>query len=67
MKKLVAAAFFEKLARHLMLLACLAILSKAAGWTDTSQTTILLLVVMATIVHVCCRLTGGTRRSGLLP
>ncbi|WP_373498846.1 hypothetical protein [Desulfococcus sp.] len=62
MKKLAVAVFLEKLARHLALLACLAIVAKASGWTDPSQASILLLIALATAAHWCGRASSGIRR-----
>jgi hypothetical protein len=64
-KRFVAIAFLEKLARHLMLLACLAILSKAAGWADPSQVSILLLVISATAAHWCSMIAERIRKEHL--
>ena len=64
MKKLAAAVFLEKLARHLALLACLAMVSKASGWTDPGQASIFLLIALATAAHWCGRALAGIRRAG---
>jgi hypothetical protein len=61
-KNIVAAAFLEKLARHLGLLVCLAIVAKASGWADPSQASILLLTVLATTAHWCGRAVACIRR-----
>jgi hypothetical protein len=66
-KRLVVSAFLEKLARHLALLASLGILSKAAGWTETGQATILGLIVVATLTHWCSRAAAGTRKESSAP
>jgi len=48
---IVFAAFLIKLAKHLALLACLAIVGQAAGRAALSQRSILVLVVCAALVH----------------
>lgn len=62
MKTRVIALFLEKLARHLALLACLAIAGKAAGWTDPGQPAILFLIILAAAAHWGGRLSSGVRR-----
>ena len=48
---LVFAAFLTKLAKHLALLVCLAIVGQATGRAALGQLTILLLAVAATLIH----------------
>jgi len=48
---LVFAAFLTKLAKHLALLVCLAIVGQANGRAAWGQVTILLLAVAATVIH----------------
>lgn len=48
---LVFAAFLTKLAKHLALLVCLAIVGQASGRAALGQVTILLLAVAATVIH----------------
>jgi len=61
MKRIVLKAFLEKLARHLLLLACLVILSKAAGWTNVDQISIFLLIILGFLVHWGARAINGFR------
>lgn len=63
-KRLVVGAFLEKVARHLMLLSCMAILSNAAGWTATRPTSILLLIMIASAAHLSGRAIGGIPKGG---
>jgi hypothetical protein len=49
--KLVFAAFLIKLAKHLALLVCLAIVGQATGRAPFGQLTILLLAVVAALIH----------------
>ena len=65
LKKMVICAFLEKIARHLMLLACMTILAKASGWLALSQTSILLLIAFASAAHLSSRAIGGIREKGL--
>ena len=46
-----SAAFLSKLAKHLALLACLAIVGESTGRFVLGQTAILLLVVSAALLH----------------
>ncbi|AOY56846.1 MULTISPECIES: hypothetical protein [Desulfococcus] len=62
MKKGAVALFLEKLARHLALLACLAIVARASGWTDAGPTSIMVLIVLATATHWGGRALSGARR-----
>jgi hypothetical protein len=48
---LVFATFLTKLAKHLALLVCLAILGQATGRAALGQLTILLLAVAASLIH----------------
>ena len=48
---LVFAAFLTKLAKHLALLVCLAIVGQATGRAAFGQLTILLLAVAAALIH----------------
>jgi hypothetical protein len=48
---LVFAAFLTKLAKHLALLVCLAIVGQATGRAALGQLTILLLAVAASLIH----------------
>ena len=48
---LVFATFLTKLAKHLALLVCLAIVGQATGRAALGQVTILLLAVAATVIH----------------
>ena len=48
---LVFAAFLTKLAKHLALLVCLAIVGQATGRAVLGQVTILLLALAATVIH----------------
>lgn len=65
MKKIAIALFLKKLARHLALLACLAIVSKASGWSDPSPASILLLTLLATAAHWYGRASAGIRSERL--
>jgi hypothetical protein len=49
--KLVIAAFLIKLAKHLALLVCLAIVGQASGRAAFGQLTILLLAIGAALIH----------------
>lgn len=51
LSSLVFAAFLTKLAKHLALLVCLAIVGQATGRAAFGQLTILLLVVAAVLMH----------------
>jgi hypothetical protein len=62
MKKVMTAAWLEKLARHVALLTCLAILFKASGQADPAPVTILLLALFASAAHLCGKLAGRARR-----
>ena len=48
---IVFAAFLTRLAKHLALLACLAILGQATGRTIVGQRAVLLLIVGAAFIH----------------
>jgi len=48
---IVVAAFLTKLAKHLALLACLAIVGEASGKAAIGQPAILLLIIGATLLH----------------
>ena len=48
---IVLPAFLAKLAKHLALLGCLAILGQASGRVALGQRSILLLVVVAALIH----------------
>jgi len=48
---IVFAAFLTKLAKHLALLACLAIVGQATGRAALGQRSIVLLVVCAAVIH----------------
>jgi hypothetical protein len=52
---IVFAVFLTKLAKHLALLACLAIVGQATGRAALGQRSILLLVVCATLAHTLGR------------
>lgn len=62
MKKIMTAAWLEKLAKHLALLTCLAILFKASGQADPAPVAILLLALFACAAHLCGKLAGRDRR-----
>jgi hypothetical protein len=47
----VTAAFFAKLAKHLVVLACFAIVGHATGRFEASEVTILLIVTCAALFH----------------
>jgi len=51
MKAIVTAIGLEKIAKHLALLACLAVVFKANGWTDTGEPAIVALAIGACLVH----------------
>ncbi len=51
LSRLVLAAFLTKLAKHLALLVCLAIVGQATGRAALGQLTILLLAIAATLIH----------------
>lgn len=55
MKALISATVLEKIARHLALLACLAVLFKANGWSDTGQPAIAALAAVASVFHLGAR------------
>ena len=48
---IVCAAFLKKLAKHLALLACLAIVGQATGRVALGQPSILLLIAGAALIH----------------
>jgi len=48
---LVFVAFLTKLAKHLALLVCLAVVGQATGRAALGQVTMLLLAVAATVIH----------------
>jgi len=52
MKTWISAAVLEKIARHLALLACLAVFFKANGWSATQQPAIAALAVVACLFHL---------------
>ncbi|MGD9974376.1 MAG: hypothetical protein AB7S77_15050 [Desulfatirhabdiaceae bacterium] len=56
MRSIVSATLLEKLARHMALLACMAILFRSAGWLQTGQIAIWLLTVCASGFHLGARL-----------
>jgi hypothetical protein len=62
MKKIMTVAWLEKLARHLALLTCLAILFKASGRADPAPLAILALAIFASAAHLCGKLAGRDRR-----
>jgi YHS domain-containing protein len=53
MKKIMTVAWLERLARHLALLTCLAILFKASGRADPAPSAILALAIVASAAHLC--------------
>lgn len=67
MKKLVAAAWLAKLARHLALLTLLAVLFKASGWADPGRAGILLLAIAASAAHLGARVSGRSPRLKRVP
>jgi len=59
---IVCAAFLTKLAKHLALLACLAIVGAATGRAALGQRAILLLVVGAALIHAIGQALERRRR-----
>ncbi len=58
MKMHVTAIWLGRLARHLALMALLAVLFKASGWADPGQAGILMLALSSPVVHQGARMAA---------
>jgi hypothetical protein len=67
LRTIVSAALLEKVARHLALLACMAVLFHSAGWSDSGQIAIWLLTVCASGLHLASRTLKRRHRKSLPP
>lgn len=60
----VTAAFLIKLAKHLVVLACFAIVGHATGRFDASEVIIFFVVIAAALFHSAGHMLHGRRRIG---
>jgi hypothetical protein len=66
MGRIVTSASLEKMARHLALLAILAVIFRSSGWADAGQGTIWALAAAASALHLAAgRLNSRGLPSGL--
>lgn len=67
LRSIFTAVGLDKIARHLALLTCLFIVSKANGWSDTGAPAILSLAAAACLLHLAAGWLRGCRRTGPKP
>jgi hypothetical protein len=64
---IITAVGLEKIARHLALLACLSIMFKANGWSDTGAPAIFSLAAAACLLHLGAGWLKSSTRPGPRP